>query len=248
MSGKKRLIMVIYFAIVLSIGAWASAVSSVKERISDSTSDFKDVVVHARVTYANAKALSEISKDMPRSYNVKSSTLSFKYPDKMRMEGRVSVIKAVMIINGDMKAIVIPGIHVISKRSIKGQPHMRQTELDLGILTRSLWNDYIVRSAEAEDSANGSVYKIVFVRSNALRRNLVVWADEKSLKMLKLEKHDEDGSMKVRYVFSDHHRVNGIWVPGRIDVYNRQGKLGATSMYEDIRVNSGLPDSLFKIN
>ncbi|HEY3297839.1 MAG TPA: outer membrane lipoprotein-sorting protein [Armatimonadota bacterium] len=233
-----------FFVIAAVLITGSSAQADVREQVKAATHHFRDICVTCKVAYSNQRELQKIGKDFPKSYELKSSTAQYKYPDKMRVEGKLGLLKVVMLINGDMKLFVIPTVRYRDKENIKGKPHKRQTELDLGIVTESLWSDYIV--TQVEDL--GAEYKIVFVRSNSKNKNLVCWLDSKTLRMMKLEKFENDGGLKSRYIYSNHKEYQGIWVPGRIDVYNEDGKLAATTVYEKVSVNSGIPDSVFNIN
>ncbi len=218
----------------------------VREQIRQATQAFKDITLTCRVLYANVAELKKIGKDFPNSYEFKTTTISYKAPDKMRMEGKLGMVTVAIIINGNTKSIKAAGLHISKKENIAKQPHKRQGDLDIGILTDQLWQDYIVTNVEAEKGQSGQLYKITFVRSNAKDKKLVLWTEPKTWKLLKLEKYEDDGTLKSRYIYSSHRRYGPIWVPGHIDVYNRDGKLAGSTMYENIKVNSGIPDSIFK--
>jgi outer membrane lipoprotein-sorting protein len=42
-------------------------------------------------------------------------------------------------------------------------------------------------------------------------------------------------------------QVAGVWVPTRIEVYNGEGRLAAVTQYKQVKVNTGLSESLFRI-
>jgi len=244
----RRFSLAILAVLVLSRWSSSAARADVKSAISQATRGFRDVTLTCKVLYANHAELKKIGKDFNKSYEFKSTTVRFKSPDKMKMEGKLGLIKAVVVINGDRKATILPAIHYSKKENIRDKPHKRQTDIDIGIVTGSLWQDYTVTSAVEERGANGPVYKITFVRENSHEKKHICWVDAKALKLLKVEKYESDGSLKSRYIYSKHSLIDGdIWVPGRIDVYNQDGKLAGTTTYENISINTGIPDSVFKI-
>jgi outer membrane lipoprotein-sorting protein len=232
---------VFLFVIVLLVAASAVAGTDVRSMVRNATSRFKDVSMTCRVIRADREELRKIGKDFQNSYDIKTSKVEFKAPDKMKMEGKVGFVDVIILINGDRKAYLVPSMHIAKRENIKGKPHQRQTELDLGILTGSLWHDYIVSSAVP----SGMSYKIVYARSNAPHKKIILWADRQTLKLQKMDKFSDDGRLKARYVYSDHKKIGGIWVPTKIDVYNEDGKLSAETGYDNIKVNSGLSDSIF---
>jgi outer membrane lipoprotein-sorting protein len=113
--------------------------------------------------------------------------------------------------------------------------------------TEQLWRDYVVQDAHVEKTSSDDLFKITFIRANSKEKQLTCWIDSKTCKMLKLDKYESDGSIKSRYIFSRHKQVGGIWIPLRIDVYNEDGKLAGATEYSNIKVNSGIPDSEFKL-
>jgi len=69
-----------------------------------------------------------------------------------------------------------------------------------------------------------------------------------SFKLRKIEKYLEDGTLKSRTVYADHKRMGDcVWVPMVIHIYNANGKLAAATKYEDVKINTGIPDSEFKL-
>ena len=233
------LTLIVLAAICLSSAANADLRSLTREK----TSCLKDISLTARVVNANKDELRKISKDFPKSYEFKTSTISFKCPDKMKMEGKLGMVHGSITINGDWK---ITRFIVKQKENIKNEPHKRQSEFDIGIFTDSIWSDYIVKDTDLQKGSSGNVYRVTFVRSNSRERKIACWVDADTLKLQKVEKYNSDGSLKARYIYSCHSHINGIWVPGRVDVYNCDGKLAGATEYENIRVNAGIPDSEFK--
>jgi outer membrane lipoprotein-sorting protein len=166
----------------------------------------------------------------------------------MKIEGKLGMLTAKIVINGDRKATIIPTIRYSKKEDIGNEPHKRQGDLDIGIVSDSIWRNYIVLDTDTEKSSSGNTYRITFIRENSRERKIVCWVESKTLKLLKLDKYDSDGNLISRYIYSKHSFIDGlVWVPGRIDVYGGDGKLAGTTAYESIKVNTGIPDSVFKI-
>ena len=244
----RRFSLAILAVLVLSRWSSSAARADIKSAISQATHGFRDVTLTCKVLYADHAELKKIGKDFNKSYEFNTTTVRFKAPDKMKMEGKLGLVRAAVVINGDRKATMIPAIRYSKKENISDEPHKRQTDIDIGIATGSLWRDYTVTSTVEERGANGPVYKITFVRQNSHEKKHVCWIDAKTLKLLKVEKYESDGSLKSRYIYSKHSLIDGaVWVPGRIDVYNQEGKLAGTTAYENIRINTGISDSVFKI-
>lgn len=231
--------------LVLASLPGAAAQADVRSRIREGTCCFKDVSLTSRVTRVDLRELRKIGSDFARGYEIKSTTIRYKSPDKMRADGAIGLLKMSMIISGDRKGFRFP-IRGWVKRNIKDAPHQRQTDLDLGIITESLWRDYIVLDAKTEDDSGKATFRITFAWSNSRNKKHVCWVDVGTLKLVKRQRFEKDGSVIATYIYSEHKRVGDIWVPRRIDVYSGGGKLAGTTVCESIRVNTGIPDSEFE--
>ena len=65
--------------------------------------------------------------------------------------------------------------------------------------------------------------------------------------MLKRDSYTQAGKLEAIYFYRDVKPVApGIWFPTRIEVMNADRVLAGTTVYKDIKVNTGLPDSLFE--
>ena len=231
--------------ITLCVALSASA-ADLRTRIKQATGDFKDITLTCKVLQANQRELKKIGKDFPKSYEFKSTLVRFKSPDKMKMEGKLGLVKVEIVINGDRKLTSIPPIHYHKKEDISDKPHKRQNDLDIGMITDSLWRDYIVTNVDTEKSGDDPIARITFRRENSREKKLVAWVDDKTLKLLKVEKYESDGRLISRYIYSSHSLINGVaWVPSKIQVYNGEGKLAGTTAYENIKINTGISDKVF---
>ncbi len=233
-------------AVILAIAAGMCVALDVRSEIRNATKSFKDITLTAKVLYGNQKELAKIGKDFPKSYEFKTTTVRYKAPDKMRVEGKLGMVSVAIIMNGKHKAYRVPALHISKKEDCSKDPHKLQGDLDIGIVTEQLWVDYVVKDTDVEKTPTGNVYRITVVRPGAVRKQ-VCWVDAKTCKLLKMEKYEADGSLKSRMIFSKHKEVAGIWVPTRVDVYNKDNKLAGTTEYQNIKVNTGIDDSVFKL-
>ncbi|MHB0999467.1 MAG: DUF4292 domain-containing protein [Armatimonadota bacterium] len=238
---------ILVFLLTVFLVSVASANTELKNKVAKATQGFNDISLTCKVTRANTAELKKISSDFSKRYEFKSSKVYFKSPDKMKMEGKLGMVKMAIIIDGDRKALLIPSLRYSKKENIKNEPHKRQSDFDIGIFTDSLWRDYLVTDVDTVKGSDGTAYKIVFVRDNAKDKKQICWVDADTFKLTKLERYESDGSMKVRFTYSDHKRIGSVWVPENIDIYNADGKLAASTEYENITVNAGIPDSTFKM-
>lgn len=235
-------------AILFLFAAFLSASSAnadIRSRIREGTSDFKDISLDAVVKYSNASELKKISKDLRTTYEFKRMTVHYKAPDKLRLDGKVGIIRISMLISGDEKGYHFP-IKGWQKQSIKGKPHERQSDLDIGLITDSIWRNYVVFDERTEMISGNPVFRITFAWANHRENKQICWVDADTLGLLKLHRMDAEGRLIASYVYSKHKNVSGISVPTRVEVYNGEGKLAGVTEYENIRVNSGIPESQFR--
>lgn len=234
-------------ALIITLGMLAGVCADIRGAIRGATKGFKDITLTAKVVYGNKKELEKIGKDFPKSYDVETTTVKYKAPDKMKVAGKLGMVGITIVRNGSYKVYRVPSLRISKKEDCTKEPHQLQGDLDIGIVTEQLWRDFVVQDAHVEKASSGELYKITFMRSNSHEKKLTCWVEAKGCKLLKLDKYESDGSMKSRYIFSKHKQVGGVWVPLRIDVYNQDNKLAGSTEYSNIKVNSGIPDSEFKL-
>jgi outer membrane lipoprotein-sorting protein len=224
--------------------AGAVSLAEVRSRIQQATAGFRDLRMDVEIAFADQKELAVIGKDYGRAYEFKRSQLVFKDPDKLKMTARAGLVNVTYIVTGDMKRVKAG---LIKKTDdIGDEPHKKQNALDAGIVTGSLWQFFNVEGVRTESLNGVPCYVLTLSLANSPQKKQYIWVDAKDLKLLRREKREADGSLRVRYVYSGHRRVNGIWVPGEQRVFNGHGRLGGTSVYSNIRINSGVSDSEFR--
>ena len=225
--------------------ALASNESEVRTRVRDATRGFRDLKMDVAIAYSNQKELAVIGKDYGKAYGFKNAELFFKVPDKFEMTARAGLVNVSYVITGDIKRIkagLIKKTDDISK-----EPHKKQTALDVGVVSDSLWKEFNVDYERKEMDGDTPVYVLSLTRSNSPSKKQYIWVSAKDFRLLKREKHESDGSLRVRYIYSGHKEYkDAVWVPGEVKVYNEHGRLAGTSCYSNVRVNTGIPDSEFK--
>ncbi|MBW3622780.1 MAG: outer membrane lipoprotein-sorting protein [Armatimonadetes bacterium] len=202
------------------------------------------------VQQANMDELVKIRKDYAQSYRVKSSRISYQYPDRLKVDGNVGPMSVIYIINGNTKLIKYGPIR--REKNLVNDPGQKQGLLDFGILTADQLEDYTWKFLRT-DSVNGKPFHVYELRFKNFREDpsrRLIWVDPARKVVVRRQtfhqKRDNDLKMDMRFE-GVQQVAPGIWSPTIIKVYNDQGKLGASSRLSNIVVNKPIPLSAFKL-
>lgn len=224
--------------------ALAETPAHLRTELRQATKGFKDLQVDVRVAYSNQDALAKIGKDFGEAYRFKNTKLLFETPNKFKMTARAGLINVSYIVTGNIKRI---RAGIINKtEDISKEPHKRQTILDVGLVDDSLWDSYKVERVTGSAWNKQPALKVQLSLSNSPQKKQYIWINPKDFRLLAREKHEADGSLISRYIYSNYKKYAGVWIPTEVRVYNEDGKLAGTSVYSNIKVNRGIPDSEFK--
>ncbi len=103
-------------------------------------SGLKDAEFTAVVVKGDQAALSKIGKDFGRSYEFSSAHVYAKEPFELRIESKYEGTTVSMIENATSSVYHVPGVR-LKPSDLTHSPGRRQTFLDFGILTPSLFSD-----------------------------------------------------------------------------------------------------------
>lgn len=209
-------------------------------------SNFNDASFTAKVKFGNQTELRKINKDFGESYRFGSTDFRMKEPFKLRGDAKVEDTAVVFILNGGTRVIRAPRQHINLKTNVANKPGQRQTPFDFGILTKALVNDYLEGKFIRKDRATDDLvfdltYNSKFDDSSRYR----VWIDPSTHFMSKREWYDQSGNLKATFIYSGPQKISGCTLPSSAVVKNADGKAAGETMYQNIKVNTGLPDSIF---
>ena len=217
-----------------------------KARIEQAAKDFRDISMVGTVTYKNKKAIAKIESNYARLYDFKSANVSFKYPDKLRMDGKLGMVRFEYIINGWSKIIRAPTVRFTKREDFTDDPAKLQDALDIGIVTPTLWrNRRIEVIADAEAAASGEIkLRLHWPKGDMI---LLAWLDEKDLWLKRFEKRTSAGELQFKVIYLNPRKAGGVvWMPTTVELYASDGEKAGATEYTDIKVNTGLADSLFE--
>jgi outer membrane lipoprotein-sorting protein len=219
-----------------------AAVPTAEQIMSDK---IKDMTATLHVTDVNRAELKKMGGAFATTYSIKKMDMSYKYPNKARFEGRFLGAAIYMVYNGDEKYFRTP--IKTDTRSVKGQPGQKQTLMDIGIFAKDyLTTDYKPNFVRQE--GNLLVFKLS-QRGTDNKTHEMVWVNPKNAIIEKRRTYNGEDVLQKELRFTNPRQIRpGIWVPTRIEIYNTSGKLGAAQAIEDIKVNLGISDDVFKIS
>ncbi len=231
--------------IILASALWINAYADVLNDIKESGRAFKDFSATAVVMYADKNELKKLSKGAAQTYDFKEAKVLYKYPDKLKMTGKVGLVGVEFIKNGDLQIIRVPALKISRKDDFDDEPQRRQTPLDIGVISDAMWRDYDI-SFEGEKTIDGVKQYVLHLKRKTVNRTQRIWIDAETMRLAKREKYDAQGRLKDRFIYKDSKKIDGIWVPQRIEAYTPNGKLAGITEYRNIRINTGISDSEFR--
>lgn len=213
---------------------------------------FKDAAFSAKVQSANQKELAKINQDFAKSYRFKSSNIWLKEPMKLRMESRVEDTDIFFIVNGGKKLVRVPRANINQRDDVSKSPGKRQTPLDFGLLTPSLFNNFFqakfVRTETGGDFKGDAVFDLTYVPILDDSSRHRIWVDAKTKFTEKREWYSQQGYLMAVFTYDQAKQFGSVWIPTHMQVKNADGKVGGSTQYTSVKVNVGLEDSMFKVD
>ena len=210
----------------------------------------KDATFTAQVDRAVIKELKKINNDFASSYRVKSTSVQLKEPFKMRLESSVEGNNITFVLNGATRLVKVSPAGITNRENLSKSPGKRQTLFDYGLLTPSLFNNYFVAKFVREDRATkNSVFDVTYVSSLQDGTRHRIWVDPAKKIVTKREWYSQNGGhLMATFEYSSPVQSGGVWFPTKLTVTNAERKFAGTLLYKNIKVNTGLSDSLFSTN
>jgi outer membrane lipoprotein-sorting protein len=234
---------------LLALGALATAASS---DISDYTqTNLNDVSFKGVIVKGVQSELRKINSDFGQAYRFDYVNIKAKEPFMLRVESVVEDQTVLLISKDATVRYRVPRANINIRENLAGAPGRRQTFLDFGLLTPSLFESLFQAKFVRVDRATGDpVFDVSYAPSSLYhdtsRHRL--WIDPERHIVSKSEWYNQAGDLLATFYFSSPKKVNGVWVPTNLVVKNAEGKFAGETRYENISTNLGLASSLFATN
>jgi outer membrane lipoprotein-sorting protein len=205
----------------------------------------RDLTATLRVVDANFDELKKIGGDFATSYRFKRMEVTYKNPNRTRLEAKVLGTSVVLIYNGGTKMVKVPFRKEV--KDIAHEPGKKMSLLDFGIFAR----DYLATDYKATHLRNEGALQVYRLsqRNTDNPTYRIVWVNPKTAIIERQQVLSGENQLKKEMRYKNPVQIRpGIWVPGRIEIYNQFGKLGGVQAVEGIKVNQGVDDSKFALS
>lgn len=207
---------------------------------------FRDVAFTGRVTKTAQAELAKINKDFANSYRFSTSKVMIKDPFMLRLESSVDDTDILFILNGPTRILRIPRAKISQRENLSKAPGRRQTLLDFGLLTSSMFNNFLKGKFVRTDRATGDyVFDLTYAANDLSRYR--VWVDPEKRYITKREWFNQEGRMLATFLYERPVKEGNTYFPSRLTVRNVDNKVAGITEYEGLKLNTGLADSLFDV-
>lgn len=208
---------------------------------------FEDVTFVARKVSASTRELQKINSDFGQSYKFDKIKFFYKEPMKLRLEASVEETTALYIVNGPKQSIRVPRLKIKVDQDLSRAPGRRQSSLDFGVLTAALFKGFLDATFVRFDRATGNpIFDLTYEYKDDSSRYRV-WIDKDQKYVVRREWYGQSGRQKATFLYNKPVKVDGVWFATQTTVKNVEDKVAGVTRYENLKLNTGLPDSLFDV-
>ena len=209
---------------------------------------FRDAAFTAKVVQKNEKELMKINDDFGQGYRFSSTSVRMREPYMLRLDANVEDTTVSYVVNGAARRIKVPRLHINTKQDLSGKPGQRQTLMDFGVLTPSLFEDLFDAKFVRIDRATGDAvfdltYKPVYKDKTRFR----VWLDPERHYVAKREWYQRRGRMIATFLYEAPVTEGGATMPTKLTVKNADDLVAGVTRYDGVRINQGIAADAFAL-
>jgi outer membrane lipoprotein-sorting protein len=230
----------------LALATLAPAAPSIDDIVQKNLRDASFVAV---VKVGSVSRLRKINDDFVNSYRVKESRIRMKEPLMLRLDAKVDgSLDASFILNGTTQVFRVPSARINVKQDLSKSPGRRQTPLDFGILTPSIFRELFDAKYVRTDRESGQyVFDLTYQPRYEDATRHRVWVDPVRKYTVKREWYNRRGRLLAVFSYNEPQQIGGVWLPTRCIVRNADNEVAGETWYEAMKANTGLEDDLFKV-
>jgi outer membrane lipoprotein-sorting protein len=221
--------------------------TDIRSYVAERVDDFTAVMT---VVSANQRELGKISRDFGLLYRFKDVKVSYKEPNRMRLEGSVEGTRGVFIINGSIQWVSVPKMNLRTRRDFGNAPGKKKSLMDVGLVSEfylSYTDAQFLREATVE-GVRCAVFRMTYKDRDEDSSHHIIYIDPKTRVVRRREAFSQEGKLQAIYFYREVREIRpGIWFPTRIEVQNTDRVIAGVTAYKDIQVNTGLSDTIFRL-
>ena len=207
---------------------------------------FRDAAFTAKVIQKNEKELVKINDDFGQGYRFSSTTVRMKEPYKLRLDANVEDTTVSYVVNGAARRIKVPRLHINTRQDLSAKPGQRQTVMDFGVLTPSLFEDLFDAKFVRMDRATGdAVFDLTYKAAFKDKTRYRVWLDPEKHYVAKREWYQRRGRMIATFLYDAPVTEGGATMPTKLTVKNADDVVAGVTRYDGVRINQGIADEAF---
>lgn len=212
-------------------------------------SAFKDATFELKVVKANFAELKKIDDDFGNQYRFKSIKVQVREPLMLRMEAKVDDTSILYIVDGFRRLSRIPRSGINFKENLSRAPGKIQTPMDFGVISPTVLKELFEAKYIRTDRATGQyVFDMTYRRpkfTDTSRHR--IWVDPEKRYTVKREVYNQYGRQMATFVYENPTQAGGIWLPTKASVKNTDNVVAGITEVSSLKINFGLPESLFEI-
>lgn len=207
---------------------------------------FRDAMFTAKVLQKNQRELAKINDDFEEGYRFDSTSVRMKEPYQLRLDAKVEDTTMSYVVNGPRRLIKIPRLRVNVKQDLSKKPGSRQTIMDFGVLTPSLFTDFLdAKFVRVDRATNDVVFDLTYKAVLKDKTRYRVWIDPDKKFITKREWYHRKGRMVATFIYDTPTSANGATMPTRLTVKNADDVVAGVTRYDAIKLNGGITDDVF---
>ena len=250
MSAPSLAIKIGLFALTLGVGLGARPALAQKELSDYAQPGLKDLTASVKLLSYDNRELSKLGKGFAELYKLESREIWCKEPACVRVQGKKGIMTLRSVTNGDRRKVEVPTMRIRKVENVADEPGKADSIIDLGLVTPA-WLRTVQSRWLRTETRNGKPHQVFeFWHPEDARAKHTIVLDPATKTIVEHIAHHRSQrkkSFKRRVVYSEPKQINGVWIPTRAAAYSPANKLAGEVRYDKIQINTGLPDSLFKI-
>ena len=249
----RRIGFVCLLALVLTGTAARTEIRTDTKEISRFFAPMNDLEASVKVIKMESKELEKIGKDFALNYRLRTMTLLYKSPDKLRIEGHAGILgDALLIQNGASRFYAVPRLNLRKTENLSESPGKRLSLLEyaglLGKDTLSYMQAKFLKEEKLDAGKPLSVYELTYQGETGGKSKYRLWIDPQTSITRKRVWFDADNKIKATFLYSEPQETSpGMFLPGKCEILNGDGQSAATMTYSGVKLDQGLEDKLFAV-